>query len=116
MTIIVLRASPLCRHHGAVLRACPGRGKGARIREILLVILPPLLLNDLAIMILVIVVGIFTTHRIAGPVYRIAMDIDRRLSGRAGRARAACAGSDSLADLAEKVNQLIERIDDARKG
>jgi methyl-accepting chemotaxis protein len=78
-------------------------------------VLPALLLNDLAIMALVIAVGIFTTHRIAGPVYRIKSDIDRVLSGEAG-VRVRLRGRDSFPDLAEKVNQLIERIEDTRKG
>jgi methyl-accepting chemotaxis protein len=83
--------------------------------QILLVILPPLLLNDLAIMIMVIVVGLYTSHRIAGPVYRIADDIDRALSGERG-VRVSLRRQDALADFAEKVNQLIERFDDARAG
>jgi methyl-accepting chemotaxis protein len=83
--------------------------------EILLVILPPLLLNDLAIMIMVIVIGLYTSHRIAGPVYRIAVDIDRVLSGERG-VRVSLRRQDALADFAEKVNQLIERFDDARAG
>ena len=81
--------------------------------EVLLVILPPLLLNDLAIMILVIVIGVYTTHRIAGPVYRMAVDIDRALSGERG-VRVSVRRGDSLGDFAGKVNQLIERFDDAR--
>ena len=89
-------------------------GKGPN-PEVLLVILPPLLLNDLAIMILVIVIGVYTTHRIAGPVYRIAVDIDRALSGERG-VRVSLRRHDSLGDFAEKVNQLIERFDDARSG
>jgi methyl-accepting chemotaxis protein len=87
-------------------------GKGPN-PEVLLVILPPLLLNDLAIMILVIVIGVYTSHRIAGPIYRIAMDIDRALAGERG-VRVSLRRQDSLADFAEKVNQLIERFDDAR--
>ena len=34
--------------------------------RLLLVILPPLLLNDLAIMVLVIVIGVFMSHRMPG--------------------------------------------------
>ena len=83
--------------------------------ELLLAILPPLLLNDLAIMVLVIVVGIFTTHRIAGPVYRSESDIERVLSGERG-VRVRLRKGDAFPDLAEKVNRLIERIDDTRKG
>ena len=81
--------------------------------ELLLLILPPLLLNDLAIMVVAIVVGIFTSHRIAGPVYRIAADIDRALAGERG-VRVSLRRKDALSDLAEKVNALIERIDGAR--
>lgn len=83
--------------------------------EILLLILPPLLLNDLAIMVVAIVVGIATSHRIAGPVYRIAADIDRALAGERG-VRVSLRRKDALSDLAEKVNALIERIDGARAG
>jgi methyl-accepting chemotaxis protein len=83
--------------------------------RILLVILPPLLLNDLAIMVVIIVIGIFTSHRIAGPVYRISMDIDRALSGERG-VRVGIRRNDALGDLAEKVNQLLEHIDNARAG
>jgi methyl-accepting chemotaxis protein len=83
--------------------------------EVLLLILPPLLLNDLAIMVVAIIVGIATSHRIAGPVYRIAADIDRVLSGQRG-VRVSLRRGDALADLAAKVNALIERIDGARAG
>jgi methyl-accepting chemotaxis protein len=83
--------------------------------NILLVILPPLLLNDLAIMLVVIVIGLITSHRIAGPVYRIAADIDRALAGERG-VRVKLRNNDSLADLAEKVNQLLEHVDHTRKG
>ncbi len=83
--------------------------------ELLLVILPPLLLNDLAIMVLFIVLGILATHRIAGPVYRIEIDIDRVLAGEKG-VRVRTRKRDAFPDLAERVNELIERIDDSRKG
>jgi methyl-accepting chemotaxis protein len=83
--------------------------------RLLMVILPPLLLNDLAIMVIVIVIGLVMSHRIAGPVYRIAADIDRVLAG--GRdIRVSLRKNDALADLAEKVNELFEHIDGTRKG
>jgi methyl-accepting chemotaxis protein len=83
--------------------------------RLLMVILPPLLLNDLAIMVIVIVIGLVMSHRIAGPVYRIAADIDRVLAG--GRdVRVNLRKNDALADLAEKVNELFEHIDGTRKG
>lgn len=83
--------------------------------ELLLLVLPPLLLNDLVIMVVAIIVGVVTSHRIAGPVYRIAADIDRALSGERG-VRVGLRRKDALADLAEKVNALIERVDGARAG
>jgi len=83
--------------------------------QVLLVILPPLLLNDLAIMVVAIVIGIFMSHHIAGPVYRIAEDIDRVLSGEHG-VRVHLRQKDALEDLAGKVNQLLEFIDNERAG
>lgn len=79
------------------------------------VLLPPLLVNDLLIMLIVIVAGIFTTHRIAGPIYRMESDIDRVLSGET-HARVRLRRGDAFPELAEKVNELIERLDDSRKG
>jgi methyl-accepting chemotaxis protein len=91
-----------------------GSGKGPSGSQLLL-ILPALLLNDLAIMLLVIIVGIVMTHRIAGPAYRIEADIERALSGERG-VRVRLRRRDAYADLAEKVNQLLERIDGTRTG
>jgi hypothetical protein len=42
-------------------------------------------------------------------------DIERTLSGERG-VRVRLRTGDAFPDLAEKVNQLIERIDDTRKG
>jgi hypothetical protein len=99
---------------GAIFLA--GRSPGGPPRpEVLLEILPALLINDLAIMVIMIVVGIVTTHRVAGPVYHIESEIDRVLAGETG-VRVHLRRYDSFPDLAERVNQLIERIDDSRKG
>ena len=89
-------------------------GSAAR-PELLLVILPPLLLNDLVIMLLFIVLGILATHRIAGPVYRMEVDIERVLAGDTG-VRVRTRKWDAFPDLAERVNELIEYIDISRKG
>lgn len=77
-------------------------------------ILPPVLINNLAIMLILIVAGIVTTHRIAGPVYRIEKDIDRVLSGERG-VRVHFRQKDSFPELAGKVNRLLEIVD-ARTG
>ena len=91
-----------------------GTGQGPSAPR-LLSILPALLINDLLIMILIIIVGIVMTHRIAGPAYRIEADIERALSGERG-VRVRLRRRDAYADLAGKVNQLLERIDGARAG
>lgn len=95
-----------------VIAGTQGRIQGP---EVLLVILPPLLVNDLVIMVLAIVVGIFMTHRIAGPVYRMEEDIDRALAGDAS-VRVRLRQRDAFQGLAERVNNLIERIDENRAG
>jgi methyl-accepting chemotaxis protein len=79
------------------------------------IILPPLLANDLIIMIIAIVVGISVTHRVAGPIYRMQSDIERALSGES-HARVRLRRGDAFPELAEKVNELIERLDESRKG
>jgi methyl-accepting chemotaxis protein len=87
---------------------------GAEIERLLAIMLPPILVNDIAIMVLVVVVGIVSTHRVAGPVYRMESDIDRVLSGQL-HARVRLRRGDAFPGLAEKVNELIERLDDARR-
>jgi methyl-accepting chemotaxis protein len=74
------------------------------------IILPPLLINDLVIMVFVVVVGIVTSLRIAGPVFRVENDIGRALSGEQG-VRVKVRRNDSFPDLAEKVNELLERLE-----
>jgi len=77
----------------------------------LLSVLPSLLINDLVIMALLIVAGIFLTHRVAGPVFRVQSDIDKVLAGEKN-VRVRFRRHDAFPELAEKVNKLIERIDD----
>jgi methyl-accepting chemotaxis protein len=77
----------------------------------LLSFLPSLLINDLVIMVLLIIAGIFLTHRVAGPVFRIQSDIDKVLAGEKN-VRVRFRRRDAFPELAEKVNKLIERIDD----
>jgi len=79
--------------------------------ERLLSLFPPILVNDLVIMVFLVIAGIYLTHRIAGPVNRVEMDIDRVLDGER-KVRVRFRRNDAFRELAEKVNQLIERIDD----
>jgi methyl-accepting chemotaxis protein len=97
----------------AVFLFITGEGDAAAQAAFLRSVLPWLLLNDLAIMIVAIVTGIIATHRIAGPIYRIESDIDRALAGEAGvtiRLRR----TDAFPALARKVNQLLEHLDRSR--
>lgn len=92
----------------------PGGMGREQIEELLAIMLPPLLVNDIAIMVLVVVVGIVSTHRVAGPIYRMESDIERVLSGES-HARVRLRRGDAFPELADKVNELIERLDDARR-
>jgi methyl-accepting chemotaxis protein len=114
--LTIVLAGVLLFAGGTTLYYLLARAAGSAARpELLLVILPPLLLNDLVIMLLFIVLGILATHRIAGPVYRIEVDIERVLAGEKG-VRVRTRKRDAFPDLAERVNELIERIDISRKG
>jgi methyl-accepting chemotaxis protein len=78
-------------------------------------ILPPLLINNLVIMVFVIGVGIVTSLSIAGPVLRMQRDMERALSGEDG-VRVRVRRSDSFPELAQKINQLLERLDAGHDG
>ena len=70
-------------------------------------ILPPILINNLVILIVISVIGVFYSHKIAGPIYRIQEDIKRVLGGEKDiviRLRK----KDKLKELADQVNKLIE--------
>jgi hypothetical protein len=47
-------------------------------------ILPPLLINNLVTMMFVILIGIVTSHRIAGPAFRMQQEIARVIAGEKG--------------------------------
>jgi methyl-accepting chemotaxis protein len=77
-------------------------------------VLPAILVNNLIIMILVSIIGIYYSHRIAGPVYRINLDIRRILDGETG-VRIRLRSNDGLQDLARMVNLLAERLEAAEQ-
>jgi hypothetical protein len=74
------------------------------------IVVPPILLNNLIIMLIISILGIFYSHRIAGPVYRIDKDIEKALAGEKG-IKIRLRKGDKLQELAEKVNKLIEAYD-----
>ncbi len=77
-------------------------------------VLPPLLINNLLIMIFVIIVGLGISHRIAGPIRRMQKDIRRALAGEKG-VRVHVRKKDSFPDLAGEINLLLERIESTRE-
>ena len=96
---------------GALIVFAIARARGFDIPgERMLSVFPPILVNDIVIMIILIVAGIYVTLRIAGPVYRIQSDIKRVLAGEK-RVKVRFRRRDAFPELAERVNQLIERID-----
>ena len=71
-------------------------------------ILPPILFNNLILLVLISIAGIFYSHRIAGPAFRIEQDLDRVLEGESG-VKIRLRKRDQLQSLADKVNHLIEQ-------
>jgi hypothetical protein len=94
----------------AVIYVLAGGGDGKTGSAFIEGVLPWLLINDLAIMVLIIIVGVFATHRVAGPVYRMESDIDRVLGGEKG-VSVKLRRTDAFPGLARRVNQLIEHLE-----
>jgi len=78
------------------------------------IIIPPLLINDIVIMLLISVFGIYYTNRIAGPAYRMEMDILRVLNGEKG-VSVNLRRHDHFYSLAKQVNKLIKELEDLKK-
>lgn len=78
-------------------------------------VIPPILINNLVIIVIIAVIGIFYSHRIAGPVYRMKTDIARVLEGEKD-IRITLRKKDALKEIADSVNLLIERIRELEQG
>jgi hypothetical protein len=74
------------------------------------IVMPPLLINNLAIMVVIALSGIFFSHRISGPLYRIEQVIDEAIRGE-GKARIHLRPRDFSHELAHKVNSLLDKIE-----
>jgi len=70
------------------------------------IIVPPILINNLLIMIVISVIGLFYSHRIVGPVYRINRDLQRVLDGE-DDVKIHVREKDQFQGLAGRVNKLI---------
>ena len=71
------------------------------------IIVPPILINNLLVLIVTGIIGLFYSHRIVGPVYRINRDLQRVLDGEAG-VSVNLRGKDQFHGLAVRVNSLLE--------
>ncbi len=76
-------------------------------------VLPPILVNNLVILVLTVVIGIFYSHRIAGAAHRIEADIGRSLAGERD-VQVRLRKKDKLQRLAMQVNRLIAELDRSR--
>jgi methyl-accepting chemotaxis protein len=74
------------------------------------IVFPAVLINNLIIMVIISVLGIFYSHKIAGPVYRMDVEISKVLAGEKG-IRIKLRRNDKLRSLAEKINRLIEKFE-----
>lgn len=73
------------------------------------IIVPPILLNNLFILVVLSVIGIFYSHKIAGPIYRINREIQRFLDGETD-VQIAIRKHDKLGDLVSRVNRVLSEF------
>jgi methyl-accepting chemotaxis protein len=69
-------------------------------------VLPPLLFNNLVILMMIVIMGIIYSHRIAGPLYRIEKDLGRVLAGERN-VKIVTRKHDKMTSLVDRVNEVI---------
>jgi hypothetical protein len=77
-------------------------------------IVPPILINNLFMLIVISVIGVLYSHRIAGPIFRINRQLARVLDGEKG-IHITLRKRDNLHDLAMRINALIRSYDALRE-
>ena len=78
------------------------------------IIVPPILINNLFMLIVISVIGVIYSHRIAGPVLRINRELRRALDGEKG-VQIALRKRDTLKDVVIRVNTLLKQFDAMRE-
>ena len=73
---------------------------------------PPLLINNLTIVLILCILAIRFSNRYAGPVYRMSTDIRRALAGEPG-VRVKLRRGDEIKELAERLNALLDALEHA---
>lgn len=75
-------------------------------------ILPPLIINNVLLAVVLGFLAVRYSHRFAGPIYRISTDIRRALAGEDG-VRIQLRRNDELRELASRINALLESLERA---
>jgi nitrogen fixation/metabolism regulation signal transduction histidine kinase len=75
-------------------------------------VVPPLLVNNLVIVIVLCVLAIRFSSHYAGPVYRMSTDIRRVLAGETG-VRVQLRRGDEIKELANRLNALLDVLEHA---
>jgi len=73
-------------------------------------ILPPLIVNNLLLAVVLGALAVRYSHRFAGPIYRISTDIRRALAGE-DDVRIKLRKNDELRELASRINALLEALE-----
>ena len=76
---------------------------------------PALLFSTLLFMVISVIFGIFFTHRLAGPIYRISISLDRMIAGDFGF-HIKLRRTDAFQHIASKLNTLMQVIDRKQAG
>jgi len=76
-------------------------------------IVPALVVNNLLILLMILIMGLFYSHKIAGPLYRIQTDLARALEG-SDQVRIVTRKRDKLEELVLQLNLLLEELDRLR--
>jgi len=76
---------------------------------------PALLFSTLLFMVISVIFGIFFTHRLAGPIYRISISLDRMIAGDFGF-HIKLRRTDAFQHIASKLNTLMQVIDRKQSG
>jgi hypothetical protein len=98
---------------GPITENSPGRVSESETTRMDIVI-PPLLINNLCIMAVIALVGIFFSHRVAGPLYHIQHVIEEALEGK-GTRYIQLRPRDFSQELASRVNSLLGKLEELKK-
>ena len=102
----------IVRNGKTVLQAVSGTVEIPGVKRWELIV-PALILNNVVIVVMFMIMGLFFSHRIAGPVYRIQTNMAKSLSGERG-VRIKLRKKDKLESLAAQTNLVLEELDKLR--